>query len=212
MLEQNIGVLPGGERGDGVAVGEDGEDFGVGGEGGIADEGGFDALGDKLGYHVVGGGGIVFAGGAGAGALGGHAFVEGGLVHGEIFFAGHQDGEVVGEAVGVVQLEGLVAGEDGGFVLLEFGDGFVEQGDAAVEGVGEGFFFGAEGADNFGAARGEFGEKAAHLFFEDGEEFAGEGFVEAEVAAEAGGAAQEAAQDVAAAVVGGHDAIGDGEG
>ena len=195
-----------------MAASEDGDDFGAVGERRVAGERGLDALLDEMGDEVVLGGGAVLARGAGAGALLFHAAVELGLVDVEALLGGHQDGQVEGEAVGVVELEGLVAGKHGGVGLLEPGDGFIEEGDAAVEGGGEGFLLGAEGADDFLAAGGQFGEEATHLLFEDGEELAEERLHEADVPAVARGAAQQAAQDVAAAFVGRHDAVGDGEG
>jgi len=211
LLQQEFAALAFGEGIHQLSAGQDGDDFGAVGERGIARERRLEALFDEMGDEIVLGGRAVFARGAGAGALFVHAAVERRLVDVEALFGGHQDGEVEGEAVGVVELEGLLAGEHGRIGLLQFGDGFVEVGDAAVEGGGEGFLLGAQGADDFLAAGGQFGEEAAHLLFEDGEQLAEEGLHEADVAAVAGGAAQQAAQDVAAAVVGGHDAVGDGE-
>jgi hypothetical protein len=52
------------------------------------------------------------AGGAGALALLLHELGEAGLVHGQPLLAGHQRGEVAGEAVGVVEEEGDLARDD----------------------------------------------------------------------------------------------------
>ncbi len=59
--------------------------------------------------------------------------------------------------------------------------------------------------------RTEFGEDFAHGAGEDIDEFVEEGFVQAERAAVADGAAQDAAKDIIAVGVAGLDAIGDGE-
>ena len=210
-IEQDFRLFAFGKGIGDPAAGEDGDDAGGAGEGVVAGERGLDALFDEAGDEIVFGAGIVLAGGAGAGALFGHEALEGGRVDGIALFGGHEDGEVEGEPVGVVELEGLEAGKGFFAGRLEAFDDVVEVGDAAVQGGREGFLFGAQRADDFGSPGGQFGEKAAHLLFEDGEEFAEEGVLQPEGAAEAGGAAQEAAQDVAAAVVGGHDAVGDGE-
>ncbi len=166
----------------------------------------------EVGNQVVVGGGVVLARSAGAGALLGHEAFEGGRINLEALFLRHQHGEVEREAVGVVELERLGAGEQLVASGAEFFDYLVEVRNAAVQRGGKGFLLGAQRADDLVAARGQLGEEAAHLFFQHGEQLAQERLGEAEVAAVARGAAQQPAQHVAAALVAGHDAIGDGKG
>jgi hypothetical protein len=135
-----------------------------------------------------------------------------GLVDGAALFGGHEDGEVEGEAVGVVELEGLGAGEGGFAGGFESGDDVVEVRQAAVERGGEGFLFGAQGADDVRAlAGGSSGKNPPICFSRTGKSSQRKGFFRPRVRPKRDGAAQEAAQDVAAAVVGGQDAVGDGE-
>ena len=170
----------------------------------VAGEGGGGLVGE-----VGEGNDFALLGGFGTFALLLHEHLESRRVYGEAAFASEEFGEVEREAVGVVEFENEVAGE--GF-SGEAGDLFLEEFHAPVEGSVEGFFFDADDVFDVGLAGADFGEDVAHRLGEDADEFVEEGFVEAECAPVADGAAEDAAEDVVAVGVAGLDAVGDGEG
>ena len=145
------------------------------GGGVVGEVGGVVAL-EGGGFRLVVGGGDfyfdAFVGFPRAGALFFHVVLEGGFIHVESAFAGHELGEVQGEAVGVVEFEGEFAGEFvrfvGFLVLFELFGFASEEFDASVEGFAEGFFFGAYGFLDEFLALGEFGEGGAHLLTSTG--------------------------------------------
>ena len=82
----------------------------------------------------------------GRGTLLGHEFAELGLVHLHALFGGHLEGQLNREAVGVVQLEGVLAGHDGlGGIALGLVDGHVENRGAGLKGAAEGVFLAIRG-------------------------------------------------------------------
>lgn len=167
---------------------------------------GADEFGDGVRFEVEGADDLALAGGAGAFALFFHECFEAVRVDGELAFFRQQGGEVDREAEGVVELEGEVAGD----FALRGGFG-IEEVEATVECFVEGGFFAVQRVlDGLGAC-GEFREDGGHLFDEGVDEFRKEGFHEAELAAVADGAAQDAAEDIVAAVVARQDAVRNGE-
>lgn len=166
-----------------------------------------DEFGGFLVWGIFGDGdGGFFLGGAGAFALFVHGLIEAVEVDGHVAFAGDELGEVDGEAVGIVEGEGVLAGD--GF---RFGGDFVEELEAAVDGAFEGFFFVFDDFVDEVALGDEFWEEVAH-FFDDGvDELGEEAWFEVEVFAPEDGTAEDAAEDVVAAFVAWEDAVGYGE-
>ncbi len=112
-------------------------------------------------------------------------------------------------AEGLVEVEGALAGQlrAGGVQFL------LETRQAVVEGLGEALLLGADLRGDGGLAGLQLGVGGAEAVDDGGHELVEERLVEAQrQAAEAGGAAEDLAQDVAASLVGGEDAVGDGEG
>ena len=124
-------------------------------------------------------------------------------------FFRHQLGEVERESVGVVQLEGIVAGEDRG--VSDAFDHRFEDLDAAVERDEEALFFGPDRALDVLALLDQFGEDVSHGIGDGVGDPVDARLLHPEVPGEAGGAAEDAAEHVAAAVVAGDRTIGDGE-
>ena len=153
--------------------------------------------------------GVAVGGGAGAALLLGHGGVE--AIHVDVVAGagGDLDGQVDGEAVGVVQLEGDLARQRG--AGLETLEGLIEVGAARVERVGEALLLGADDALDQRDVLEQVGVGLAHqavnLVDERGEESA----LDAQQAAVEDGTAQQAAQDVLAALVARQDAVGDHE-
>ena len=141
-----------------------------------------------------------------------HVFVETGLVGLEAALFGHVVHDVQREAVGVVQLERGFAGND---LLAPVGEGvhfLFKHGEALVEGGGEALLFLAGHAGHEVGAGAQFGVVLAHDFHDLERGLVQERLLHPHEAAEAEGAADKAAQHVAAAFVGGQDAVRDHEG
>ena len=147
--------------------------------------------------------------GAGALALLGHAGVKAGHVDLVACVLADLAREVDGEAVGVVQLEGNGAGKLR--ALLELGKGGLELGLAGVEGGVEALLLGAQQAQDEGLVLGELRVHVGHEAHDLGGVGGQEDALDAEQAAVVDRAAQQAAQHVAAALVGGQDAVADHE-
>ena len=168
-------------------------------------EGGFRAVIVEIRGHLE------LAGGACLLFLTRHRRIEGGAVDADLAFAANIGGEVEGEAVGIVQLEGGLAIENFGACLahrFEFGfqhrHAVFDRGKEAVflllEDVGHAFFVG----DQFGIGAPHLGDEVRHHLVEEGG--AGAQFVTV-----ADRAADDAAQDKAASLIAGNHTVGEQE-
>ncbi len=205
-------ALGGGGRGD--AVDQEAHDGGLALVGGVAGElGAAGAVGDlPVGGHVRVAGLLGLGVGLGPVALLLHQSAEAGLVHGQALLGGHLEGEVDREAPGVVEQERLVAGEDRATGGLGLGHGGVEDVGAALDGLQEGGLFGeGDGLDAL-AVGDELRVLLAHRVDHDVDQVPDDGTRGAHEAHVADGAAHDAAQHVAAALVAGGDAVADEHG
>ena len=141
-----------------------------------------------------------------------HLRLEAGHVHGHVPFLGHQLRQVHGEPVGVVQFEGLAAPDLAASFGLRPVHDPLEKLQPMVERTAEGVFFGPDHRLHFLASGPELRVGLTHLPDKRRHQPVEEGVGEPERAAIPGRAAQDPAQDVAAAFVGGQGAVGDGEG
>ena len=121
-----------------------------------------------------------------------------------------QLGEVEGEAVGVGELEGSVAGEH--TALGELGQVCLEQAHALAQRAAEGLLFGLHHLEDEVAALHELGEGRTHLRHHLVYHLVEEEVVDVELDGKANGPAHDAAHDIVAADVGGHHPVCDGEG
>ena len=140
-----------------------------------------------------------------------HELVEAVLVHAHALVLGHLDGQVDGEAVGVVQAEGVRAGEDGLAGGLVGREHFIINLHAAVNGAGEVLLLLLDHAGDVGAALAQVAVVALVLLYDGLHDLVQEGLVHAQQLAVAGGPAEQAAQHVAAAFIRGQHAVGDHE-
>ena len=122
-------------------------------------------------------------------------------------FVGHFHGEVDGEAVGVV--EGKCHGAVDSATFTHLGDGAGEQLGAGFQGAQERGFFCVGDLGNAVEVGVEFWVGLLHGVFGDGQQVWEHGLSDAQQAHGADGAAQKAAQDVAAAFVAGTYAVAD---
>ena len=208
-VEHDLDILAGGSGLDGLAVAHDGDNLGalddvvV-----IAVELGRGNLVGKLDPHVVEAApGIALGVGASAGLLVLHAGGE--AVHVDVVAssAGDLDSQVNGETKGVVQLKGNVARKDG--AVGERGQGLVQVNTAVVERRGEALLLGGDNTLNERDVLEQLGIGLAHLSVNLVDELGQEGALDAQQAAVEHGAAEQAAQDVLAALVTGQDAVRD---
>ena len=140
-----------------------------------------------------------------------HFRIEAGLVHGKSVLGGNQLGEVVREAVGVVELEGVPARDDLGVGISCHA--VVHKPDAAVESLEEGFLFLTHHGGNQRLLRHKLRIGFAHVLAEPVHKTAEERLVEPEEGvAVAHCTAQDAADDIAGLDIGRKLAVGDGEG
>ena len=142
-----------------------------------------------------------------------HEAAEGALIDIDPLLGRHLQGQVDGEAVGVVQLEGALARHQrapgAARLLLGRGHRGVQDRGAGGQGAAEGVLL-AVGHLGDGAPAGlQLGVGGLHGVLRDGQQGGHGGLVDAEQAHGAHRPADEAAQDVAAAVVAGTHAVGD---
>ena len=140
-----------------------------------------------------------------------HELLEALLVHAEALIPGHLDGEVDGEAEGIVELEGVGAGEGGLALGLVLGQHLGEDLHAAVDGLGEALLLGADDLGDIGGLLPHVLVLALVDLDHGLHDLIEEGTVHAQELAVTGGPAQQAAQDVAPALVAGQDAVADEE-
>ena len=124
----------------------------------------------------------------------------------------HLDRQVDGEAVGVVQLERVRAGEDGLALLLVGVQKLSEDLHAAVDGLGKVLLLGADDLGDIGLTLAQLGIMAFVLVHDRIHDLIEERTVDAKQLAVAGGSSQQAAQHVAAALVAGQHAVADHKG
>ena len=149
------------------------------------------------------------AGFAGTLLLLGHQGLEGVLVHSHALLGGHLGRQVDGEAEGIVQLEGVSAGEHRLALLLVGGQHLVIDADAAVDGAGEVLLLGADDLGDVALLFLQVGVLPLVLVYHGVHHLVQERLVDAQQLAVAGGAAQQAAQHIAAALVAGQDTVAD---
>ena len=211
-VEDDLDVGRAGHGGHGtLAFLHDADHLGAGGHVGVAEE--VDRADERLLEVVVNGKihvvTLLEGVGAGAGLLLGHEFAELGLVHLHALFGGHLEGQLNREAVGVVQLEGVLAGHDGlGGIALGLVDGHVENRGAGLKGAAEGVFLAIRGFGHLMEGVVEIRVAGLHGGLGGREEGGQHRIGHAEHAHGAHGAAQQAAQHVATAHVGRAHAVG----
>ena len=149
---------------------------------------------------------------AGAGLLLLHLVVKGLAVERHALVLDHLDRQVDGEAVGVVQLERVRAGEDGLTLLLVGVQKLGEDLHAAVDGLGKVLLLGADDLGDIGLTLAQLGIMAFVLVHDRIHDLIEERTVDAKQLAVAGGSSQQAAQHVAAALVAGQHAVADHKG
>ena len=210
--EDDFDLLALGGVSGGGAVAEDADDAGFPGGLPVAVEGGV------AGAEVfVGGDDCHIAGGGAAGAV---AFSLG--VHCGVEFI-HIDGQAVfppadfvhqfrGEAVGVVEEEGLRAGDGAGGGGLQVVEGVFQYGHSVADVVEELVFLQADDAADEVGVFGEGGVGGGEAGDDGGGDGVHIGLVHPELASVADGAADDAAEYIAALAVGGDDAVADEEG
>ena len=178
--------------------------FGHGGGGGILGVAG--ELGHLLGLEVQGAHHLLLLGSLGALALLLHELVEADGIHLQPALAGHEGGQVNRESVGIVQLEGEIAGN-----LAGGGHFLIEELQASVQRFVEAGFLTQQHLFDGALAAHQLGEHATHLAGQRIHQLAQEGFFQPQGAAIAHSAAQDAAQHIVAAVVAGQNTIRNGE-
>ena len=124
----------------------------------------------------------------------------------------HLQGQVNGETVGVVQLKGVRAGEGLVPLLLVAREHLVENFDAAVDGLGEVLLLHPDHLGDIVLPLPQLGVVALVLVDHRVTDGIQEGLVHPQQLAVAGRPAEQAAQDVAPALVGGEHAVADHEG
>ena len=139
---------------------------------------------------------------AGTGALFGHEAVKALHIDGEALLAGHVGHDVQRETVGVGEQEAEGAGNLGDVLAAAFCHLVLEETQPFVQGLREADFFLMHDAADEVSVFPEFGEVVAHDFNDLADDFVQERLVDADKRGEAQGAADEAAQDVAAAFIG----------
>ncbi len=177
-------------------------------EGGVAFELGLGEL------AVDGAGGFLGAalpGGAGAGLFFFFGALEAGEVEGDAGVAGSVDHEVERHSEGLVKAKGF--GPADGLLCTGLGrDQVVKMPGAHLHHPCELLLFGEHSFADAVGGFAEFGVGDAHLVADGVDHLVHEGLFLAEEAAVADAAAEDLAEDVAAAFVGGEDAVGDEEG
>ena len=147
----------------------------------------------------------------GAGLLLLHLLIEGRAVQRHAGVLHHFDGQVDGEAVGIVQFEGVGAGEGGLPLFLVLSQQLIEDLHAAVDGLGEVLLLHPDDLGDIGLTLPQLGIVAL-VFVNNGvHHLIQEGLVDAQQLAVAGGPAQQAAQHIAPALVAGQNAVADHE-
>lgn len=146
----------------------------------------------------------------GPAALLGHLGVEAGLVDRHARLAHDLLGDLEGEAVGVVEQEGHLAGQ--GLALAQLGQLRVEDGRAGAQGLAEPALLALDGLAHDLVALGQLGVVGGHDRHHLVDQVGGDHLVDAQQVGVAHGPADDAPQDVAPLLVGRDDAVVDQEG
>ena len=120
--------------------------------------------------------------------------------------------QVNGEAVGIVKLEYILARKGGEVVALCIFNNLVEDGETCIDGCIESFFFHRDHLENVILLFGKLGVCALGFTDSDYAKFGQEGAVDAKELTVTASATENAAQNVAATLVGGDNAVGDHKG
>ena len=140
-----------------------------------------------------------------------HQVLEAGLVDAQPLLGGELEREVEREAVGVVELERLGRADALGARRLRARDVLLEDARALLERLAERLLLAREPhVDGLGLL-GQLRVAGAHQLAHDARELRQEAGLDADPAALQDRAPHDPAQDVAAVLVGGHDAVGDQE-
>ncbi len=202
----HLGPLSGGF--DPLAVLDDGQHLGLAGKLGIANELGGGQAVDCPALPLPGVGSGVFPGGAGPLLLLAHQLLEAFLVHQHTPLGQDLLGQVQGEAKGVVKGKGAFAGEH---FALRLVNELVEHGHALVDGALEALLLiGHHLADGLPLLP-QLGVGPAVLLNHRVHHVLEEGPAHPQQPAVAGGPAQQAAEHIAPALVGGEDAVANHE-
>ncbi len=163
------------------------------------------AVSGQVGMRVLARGGV----GLGAAALLGHQFAEAELVDLQAGLGGHLESELDREAVGVVQGEGVRAGDRSGAGCLGGAGDLVEQPRTRHQRAIERGLLGDRDAPDPVEIGDEFGIRRAHRVAHGGHQLADDRALDAQQLGRADHPAQQPAQHVAASVVAGGDAVAD---
>ena len=141
-----------------------------------------------------------------------HQLLKSGLIQGHVFVSHHLQGQVDGEAVGIVELEGIGAGELGlslGLVLCQH---IGKDLHAAVNGPGKVLLFHLHHLGDVAAALPQVGVVVLVLVDHGLHHLVQEGMVHAQELAVTGSPAKQTAEHIAPALVAGQDTVSDHEG
>ncbi len=141
-----------------------------------------------------------------------HQLLEALVVHGQALLREQLPGHLVGEAIGVVKLEGVVGGNPGRLLLPGAPDQVGQQPLALLQGPAEALLLGPRPALDGGPFARQLGVGLAHHIHHGRVELRQEGLLEAEHSALLNRAAHDPAEDVAPLFVRGHHAVGHQEG
>ncbi len=131
-----------------------------------------------------------------------HELVESILIDGHILFGDHLEREVYGEAIGVVELESVGAGEHLFAAALVALEHLGEDPNAAVDSLGEILLLNADNSRDIILLLKQVGISSAALMDDGAADLIEERLVHAEELAVPRGAAQQAAQDIATSLIG----------
>ena len=211
-VQDDVTRLPRFQRLDPRTVPDQGQNLGLGhGLGVIAgkEEGrAFQVVIDPALFHL----GVAFPGLPGPRLLLFQLGLEAGLVHSHPLLQGQVLGQVEGKSIGIIELERGLARQGRPPAAAGIGDILVEDAQARAQGQGETLLLGLADLGH----QGQRGEKLRisrfHALGDDAHERVDKGLLQSQAVAVAEGPADEAAENIAAAVVGRHDAVGDHEG
>ena len=167
-------------------------------------------LGGQLAEQVGAPAGDILGKALGAGALTllGHFHMEGCFVHAHASLGGDLAGQVEGEAEGIVQLEHLSAGQNLLVDVLEAAHHTVQDVQTGVDGATKAQLLGADDLLDVAFMLAQLGVTGLAGLDDGIDQLGQEGAVDAQHTTVAGGAAQQAAHNVAATLVGGQNAVG----
>ena len=141
-----------------------------------------------------------------------HKLGKGLLVHFHALVCHHLHGQIDGEAVGIIELEGIGAGEQGLALFLVGSQHLTENPHAAVDGTGEVLFLIAHHPDNVLSPLPQVGVVVLVLPDDRLHHFKQEGLVHTQELAVTGSPAEQTTQHITSALIGGLDAVGNHEG